>query len=101
MKVGGSKVIRHAQESVSDRTLETQFASVPVGEALEVHLNLIRTVFVFDTHGHRGRAAFVNFNELIGAFLVRCIRFVGRETLRFELIVIKLGNIFDAARGCV
>jgi hypothetical protein len=95
------KTIRHAQESVSDRVLETQIASVPAGEALEVHLNLIRTIFVFDTHGHRGCSAFVDFDKLIGALLVRRIRFLGRETLRFELIVIKFGNIVNAARGCV
>jgi hypothetical protein len=101
MKVDGSKTIRHALLRVSDRILETQEVSVPVGEALEVHLNLVRTIFVFDTHGHRGRAAFVDFDKLIGALLVRRVRQVGRETLRFELIVIEFGNIVDAARGRV
>jgi hypothetical protein len=46
------KMIQHAHESVSDRVLETQFASVAVGEAVEVHFNLIRAIFGFDTHGH-------------------------------------------------
>jgi hypothetical protein len=75
--------------------------SVTVGEALEVHLNLVRTIFVFDTHGHRGGAAFVDFDKLIGSLLVRRVCQVGRETLRLELIVIKFGNIVDAARGSV
>jgi hypothetical protein len=101
MKVSGSKTIRHAQESVSDRILETQIASVAVGETLEVHLDQIRTIFIFDTHGHRGRAAFVDFDKLIGTLLVRRVCQVRRETLGFELIVIKFGNIVNAARGCV
>ncbi len=75
--------------------------SVSAGEALEIHLDLVRTIFVFDAHGHRGRSTFVDFDELIGTLLVDRARVIGREPLCFELIVIKLGNIVKAARGCV